>query len=219
MLANDEILIALAAQLRQPKGTKGIEVSEMMNETNISMTLHAIDRLHIDHNHRILELGHGNCGHLAYLLKQKTDIAYHGLEMSELMYQEAQRINEPFIDTGQASFHLYDGLDMPFPDHYFDRIFTVNTIYFWAVPAEVLSELHRIIKPGGLLNITFAQAAFMQQLPFTRFGFDLYDNEKITRLIRTTPFAIIALDMQTDVVKSKTGEQVNRVFTTITMQK
>ncbi len=183
------------------------------------MTLHSIDRLNILENNNILELGHGSCGHLPYLLQQNSNLSYSGLETSELMHQEAQKLNQAYIEQKQASFYLYDGHEVPFPDSSFDRIFTVNTIYFWTNPVLILSELYRIVKPGGTLNITFAQKSFMEQLPFTRFGFDLYDNEKMSNLIENTSFKIAGSDSRTETVTSKTGDLATREFTTITMIK
>ena len=209
----------LASQFKHPSGAKGIEVADMMNETNFNMTRHSIDRLNLFDNVNILELGHGNCGHLLYLLQQKNNLIYHGLETSELMNKEAKRINHQFIDKQQATFYLYDGLNIPFTDSYFDRIFTVNTIYFWADPEFFVSELYRVIKPKGILNITFSQPHFMKLLPVTQFGFTLYDNEKIEQLIGTTQFKIVSSDIQTDIIKNATGDSINREFMTFTFEK
>jgi SAM-dependent methyltransferase len=212
-------LTELAAQLRQPTGANGVEVAAIMSETNARMTAHSIEQLSICENDRILELGHGNCGHLPYLLKQNSGLFYTGLEISELMRDEARRINAEYVEACQASFHLYDGKTVPFPENHFDRILTVNTIYFWDQPQLLLSELYRVLKPGGSMNITFAQKEFMQHLPFTQFGFELYDNEKIIGLIQSGFFRIAKSDTQTETVKSKAGDLVNREFTTITVTK
>ncbi len=218
-MADNKELQELALQLRQPQGDKGVKVAEMMNETNINMTLHSIKRLELQDGQRILELGHGNCGHLTQLLEQKKDLSYYGLEMSVLMQEEAQRLNPQFLDNGQASFYLYDGVHIPFEDNFFDKVFTVNTIYFWDDPRALLAELYRVIKPGGVLNITYAQGDFMKQLPFVEFGFTLYDDEKIKKLFDNTAFHPGGIETQTEIVKSKTGETVDRAFTTITMKK
>lgn len=209
----------LASQLRQPQGTKGIEVAELMNETNMKMICHSIDQLYILDNNQILELGHGNCGHLEYLLKKRVNLTYYGLETSELMKKEAQNINNSFVDNKKASFHLYEGLTIPFPDNYFDRIFTVNTIYFWDNPKFLMSELYRVLKPYGILNITFVDGKSMQELPFTQYGFDFYNGDKIAELIGNLPFRIVAFDTQTETVKSKAGDTVKREFTTVTIKK
>lgn len=216
---DNENMEDLASQLRQPQGMKGIEVAKTMNETNIRMIYHSIKCLNILDNNRLLELGHANCTHLEHLLNQGANLTYCGLEMSELMNQESQRINKAYIDTQQASFYLYDGLNIPFPDNYFDRIFTVNTIYFWSKPELLLSELYRVTSPNGMMSITFAQMEFMKQLPFSQFHFELYDNDKIAKLVDATPFKIIGAETQTEVVKSKAGDLVDREFTTITMKK
>lgn len=216
---NNEELKTLAEQLRQPDGLKGLEIADNMNETNIKMTFHSIDHLDISNNDHILELGHGNCKHLSYVLKQKNELTYYGLEISELMNNEAKRVNQRFIEGKQALFYMYDGQNIPFEDNHFDKIFTVNTIYFWTDPKLLLAELFRVLKPNGILNITFAQQDFMEQLPFTQFSFTLYDNKKINQLIDTTPFQTVGSDTQTETIKSKTGDIVNRDFTTIILTK
>ncbi len=216
---NEVDLKTLATQLRQPNGTAGIEISDMMNETNIKMTLHSIEQLNILDNEVVLELGHGNCKHLPFVLEQKSGVIYYGLEISELMNKEAIQINRQYTNNQVAFFHIYDGLRIPYDDNYFDKMFTVNTIYFWDNPLLLLSEIYRVIKPNGILNITFAQKDFMKQLPFTKFGFTLYDDKKLKQLIDKTSFKIIGSYTQTETVKSKTGDLVNRAFTTFSMQK
>ncbi len=218
-MTNKEELKELAAQLRQPHGTEGIAVANMMNESNIGMTRHSIDRLNILDRDHILELGHGNCDHLSYLLKQQENLSYSGLELSELMNNEAQGKNKAFLSSKKVSFYLYDGVTIPFPDNLFEKIFTVNTIYFWTKPELLLAELYRVIKRNGILNITFAQKSFMQGLPFTQFDFELYDDEKIIRLIDKTSFKIVNSDTQTETVKTKTGEFIERDFTTVSLGK
>lgn len=216
---NDNDLKALAGQLRQPDGAMGIEVANMMHAANIGMTVHAIDRLFITENSRILELGHGNGKHLPYLLQQKEGVTYYGLEISKEMNREAADLNRGFIEKKQAVFQLYDGLHIPFADHYIDRIFTVNTIYFWQDPVFLLSELYRVLKPGGRLNIAFAQQHFMETLPFTKYGFTLYDDEKMEQLIRKSAFRIAGTETQTEAIESKTGDRISREFTTISVEK
>lgn len=213
-MATQEELKELASQLRQPNGAKGIEIADMMHETNISMTLHSIECLNLNGNETIMELGHGNGGHVKQLLEDKPDLIYYGLEISELMHEEAKHINEDFINARQAFFHLYNGSQIPFNDHFFDRIFTVNTLYFWKDPNAFLKELYRILKPEGQLNITFAQKSFMQQLPFTQFHFELYDTDKLEQLVAGSSFKITASETRTERIKSKTGDWVDRAFTT-----
>ena len=214
-----EELQAIASQLKLPTGEKGIEMGNMMNETNINMTRHSIQNLNISNENKILELGHGNAGHVEFLFEQAENLKYYGLEMSELMFQEARQINRNFVSQKQAFFSLYDGNKIPFENDFFDKIFTVNTIYFWQKPEELLAEIYRVLKPNGNFCLTFAEEDFMKKLPFTQFEFELYSTEKAQELIKKTPFKIVYTETQTENVKSKTGELVDRAFTTIVLEK
>lgn len=214
-----EELQAIASQLKHPTGEKGIEMGNMMNETNINMTKHSIQNLNISKENKILELGHGNAGHVEFLFEQAENLKYYGLEMSELMFQEARQINRNFVSQKQAFFSLYDGNKIPFEDESFDKVFTVNTIYFWQQPQKLLLEIYRVLKPNGNFCLTFAEEDFMKKLPFTQFEFELYSTEKVQDLIQKTPFQIVYTEAQTEKVKSKTGELVDRAFTTIVLEK
>lgn len=214
-----EELQAIASQLKHPSGEKGIEIANMMNETNINMTKHSIQNLNISNENRILELGHGNAGHVEFLFEQAEKPKYYGLEMSELMFQEARQINRNFVSQKQAFFSIYDGNTIPFEDGSFDKIFTVNTIYFWQKPEELLSEIYRVLKSNGTFCLTFAEEDFMKTLPFTQYEFELYSTQKAQELIKKSEFKIVYTETQTEKVKSKTGELVDRAFTTIVLEK
>lgn len=214
-----EELQAIASQLKHPTGEKGIEMANMMHETNINMTYHSVQNLHIESGNTILELGHGNAGHVAFIFEQAENLKYYGLEMSELMFQEARQINRNFVSQKQAFFSLYDGNIIPFQDSFFNKIFTVNTIYFWREPEKLLSEIYRVLQPKGVFCITFAEESFMKQLPFTKYEFELYSTEKVEKLIGKTTFKIINKETLTEKVKSKTGELVDRAFTTLVLEK
>jgi len=218
-IMKQEELQAIASQLKNPSGEKGIEMANMMNETNINMTRHSIQNLNISKENKILELGHGNAGHVEFLFEQAEKLKYYGLEMSELMFQEARQINRNFVSQKQAFFSLYDGNVIPFEEESFDKIFTVNTIYFWQEPDKLLLKIYRVLKSNGNFCLTFAEEDFMKKLPFTQFEFELYSTEKAQKLIEKSPFKIVYTETQTEKVKSKTGELVDRAFTTIVLEK
>lgn len=209
----------MAKQLGNPEGETGIEVANMMNATNIGMTKHAIESLNLDKNDVVLELGHGNCGHLSYLMKQAENLKYFGLEISELMQQQAIKSNQNYIENNSANFRLYNGTETPFDNKSFDKIFSVNTLYFWQNPDLLLNEISRVLKPNGIFALTFADKSFMEKLPFTSFGFNLYSLKDVEELLQKNHFKIIESISQTEQVFSKTNEMVNRTFFTVLAEK
>jgi SAM-dependent methyltransferase len=214
----EEQLKALAAQLRQPHGAKGIEIGDMMDESNGNMTRQTINSLNIQNGDQILELGHGNCAHLPYIL-DRYKAQYYGLEISELMHAEAKQINKSYAEKKYAHFFMYDGIEMPFGDDFFDKAYTVNTLYFWNEPEKMLQDIYRILKPEGVFSIGFAQKSFMEQLPFTKFGFTLYDTKQAEELVAKTDFKILTTATQVERIKGKIGGMIDREFTVLTLIK
>jgi len=59
----------------------------------------------------------------------------------------------------------------------------------------------------------------MQTLPFVQFGFELYDTKKVEELIAETAWKIANTASETETITTKTGELVDREFTTVTLIK
>lgn len=66
----------LAQNLANPEGETGLKVAEMMNATNIGMTVESIQTLLIEDGESILEIGHGNAAHVKSLLNLAKDLKY-----------------------------------------------------------------------------------------------------------------------------------------------
>lgn len=213
-----EDLKILAQNLANPQGEKGIEIGEMMNATNIGMTLESIKTLLIEDGEHILEIGHGNAGHLKSILNKAQNVKYTGIDISETMHNEARKLNEEF--KNQADFVLYGGKKLPFEDKTFDKIFTVNTVYFWEQPIEYLNEIYRVLKDSGTFVLTFGQRDFMEKLPFTQFDFTLYNTDEMEDTVSKSHFKRMKISEKEEQVKSKTGaETMTRNYTVLTIKK
>ena len=213
-----EELKILAQHLANPQGEKGIEIAEMMNATNIGMTLESIRTLLIEDHESILEIGHGNAGHVKNILSLAKGLKYTGIDISETMNQEAGKLNHEFQD--QASFLLYEGKSLPFENETFDKIFTVNTVYFWENPVEFLNEICRVLKDNGTFVLTFGQRDFMEKLPFTAYNFTLYNNDEMEEMVSKSHFKKMKTSEREEEIKSKTGnETIQRIYTILTIKK
>lgn len=216
-MEKDELKI-LAQNLANPQGEKGKEIGEMMNATNIGMTLESIKTLLIEDDEHILEIGHGNAGHLKSILNIANNLKYTGIDISETMQNEAKDLNKEFKD--QADFVLYEGKKLPFEDEVFDKIFTVNTVYFWEEPVEYLNEIYRVLKDKGTFVLTFGQRNFMEKLPFTQFDFTLYNTNEMEVTVSKSRFKRMKISEKEEEVKSKTGnETITRNYTVLTIKK
>ncbi len=206
-------LLELERQLSCPTGEEGMVVAKIMNETNFNMSYSSIKHLSLTGDDFLLEIGHGNCGHLDKVFDfGGNDISYFGIEISETMKLEAEQMNQLRRINQSASFYVYDGRKIPFSADSFDKVMTVNTIYFWKNPKRFLLEISRVLKKDGRLVITFVEEQSMKNLPFVRERFNLFSKSKIRELISNTNWRLIEFIDQYEKVKSKTGELVERHF-------
>lgn len=73
---------------------------------------------------------------------------FTGCDFSEKMVEEATKQNQKLIKTGQAKFYLANAENLPFENEVFNKVFSVNTLYFWENPALILSEIWRVLQPA-----------------------------------------------------------------------
>lgn len=188
---DEETLKAIAGQLRQPTGEYAIQVGEKMNEGNLHINLNTIEALNLTTGDNILEIGMGNGFFVKNILSTDNSIKYTGCDFSEIMVGEARKQNENFIANGQAEFHLTDANELPFEKETFDKVFTINTIYFWDNPQKVLAEIWRVLKPKGQVIISVRPKSIMVHYPFVKYGFKTFSNGDLSELISKNNFKVV----------------------------
>lgn len=178
----------LAGQLRFPEGELGIKVGENMNKGNRLMNLETINQLDINVNDSILEIGMGNGFFVKDIISAAGNVKYSGCDFSETMVNEANALNQSF--TASAKFILSHADHLPFDNGYFDKVFTVNTIYFWENAVATLAEICRVLKPDGMLIVTLRPKNIMDNLPVVKYGFTTFTVEDVVRLLSENRFEV-----------------------------
>jgi ubiquinone/menaquinone biosynthesis C-methylase UbiE len=183
---NEAIAREVARQLRKPEGEGGIMTGKKMNEGNIHINRNTIQIVGPAENDHILEIGMGNGFFVSEIVSAHPSLKYTGIDFSELMIEEAGKINEKWVKNGQVDFILAAAENTPFTPGSFNKVFTVNTIYFWENERKVLEELIRILKPGGKLIIALRPKHQMKDYPFTKYGFTMFSMEDLDLLLTSS---------------------------------
>ncbi len=190
---DDNALRQIAGQLRQPQGEAGVEVGRRMNVGNEIINRRAIAQLAVQPGDRILELGPGNGFFVGDIVSTDPTVRYVGCDFSEVMIEQANQLNAPFVASGQAVFVQRTEQILPFAENAFNKIVTINTLYFWDDPAAELAECRRVLEPGGQLIIGIRPRWIMEQMPFVAYGFQLYTPQQAADLVATHGFQLTAL--------------------------
>lgn len=187
---DEQALKQMASQLRKPQGEEGVKTGEWMNKGNLRVNQDTLKVLHATGEERILEIGMGNGFFVKDILKDHPQIKYTGCDFSDVMIEQANKINAEWVIKGQATFINADITALPFQNETFDSIFTINTIYFWENVTTVLNELKRVLKPKGKLIITLRPKRQMINYPFTKYGFNMFSKEDLMCLLETNGFIV-----------------------------
>ncbi|MDA8792157.1 class I SAM-dependent methyltransferase [Bacteriovoracaceae bacterium] len=200
----------LASQLRCPSGRYGDEIASAMEDTNSMMVKTTISQLGDIDGKTLLELGPGNGYHLKRLLEKSKKM--FTVDISKLMKKKIDEKYHTQINEGKLISILGNGERISIPKNTIDKGFSINTIYFWKNPKDYLNEIAQCFKDGGEFFLAYAHKRYIEKLPFVKFGFELYNEEKIIKLCEETPFSVAEQKVIPETVKSASGEIINRDF-------
>ena len=99
---------------------------------------------------KVLEVGSGP-GRLAVrLAREAPGMTLTGVDISDAMVERAaRRAAEGAGLTERVLFEVGDVGALPFADQEFDAVVSTLSLHHWPDPARGLSEIHRVLKPGG----------------------------------------------------------------------
>jgi SAM-dependent methyltransferase len=104
----------------------------------------------------------------------------HGMNQEELSHNP--RLNHYFIQN------LNENPQLPLPDGDFDAVLNCVSIQYLQYPDAVFSEIHRILKPGGIVIISFSNRMFFQKaIEAWRDGTEASRVELVKSYFQSTP--------------------------------
>ena len=185
----------LSSQLRQPSGLFGkIVMADFLNEHNEKMNHFAIERLDLQPTDKVLDIGFGGGVTIEEMLETIDTGKIYGIDFSEVMVKKAKQKFKHSIESGKVSIEFADVQKLPLDDNTFDKICTVNTIYFWADPLASLREIKRVMKSGGRVVVGIRSADKMKDFPVTQYNFKLYAPEAVKDLLIGAGFSSISIE-------------------------
>jgi SAM-dependent methyltransferase len=115
----------------------------------------------------ILDVG---CGEMPFRFALPAEVRYTGIDVEEAI---------AFGMSGDNAIHAFDGRAIPFPDDHFDNILCTEVLEHADAPEQLLLEMHRVLKPGGMLIMTVPFAARVHHAPYDFQRFTQYKLEQM----------------------------------------
>ena len=177
-------------QFGNPTGFRGKILAKQLNKENKDQYDALIKNIGLKANDIILEVGFGNGYLIKELFKQNISIKIYGIDISKDMINEAKIKNKQKFENGDLKLSLEDINKTSFDEDFFDKIYTINTIYFWSDMEKPFSEIKRILKSGGVFINIFSVKSFLDTLESTKHGFKKYTLEEIEKTTKDNGFNI-----------------------------
>ena len=95
---------------------------------------------------RILEVGCARGQFIRSVKRYRSDLEAFGCDVN----QAAIRLNQEEADG--VSYCVGDGLQLPFPDGFFDALIMFDLLEHVEAPEQFLNEVRRVLKPGGVCH-------------------------------------------------------------------
>ena len=190
----------VAKQFALPRGFGGRIATFIMNCMNRKQYKAVFDNIAVMPEDVILDIGFGNGFLIKKLLKRQPKLVC-GIEIATDMLDRVKKDNDAFVADGRLDLRLADVQQLPYPDNYFDKMYTVNTIYFWQNAPRCFSEIARTLKDNGTFYNVFYSKEWLDKLRYPRYGFSKYT---IDEMLETTTNCGLKIERIIEISKGKT---------------
>jgi ubiquinone/menaquinone biosynthesis C-methylase UbiE len=186
-----------SAQARKPSGFFGRYVmTKIFNTGNADLNAFVKQQLELKRQDHVLEIGFGPGKLINEMAELTVDGVVEGIDFSPTMLKQAARVNKLHIQKQRVRLHQGDCTTLPFADAAFDKICSVNTLYFWKQPQSNLSEIFRVIRPGGRVIIGFRDDVQMSNLGLSDEIFSYYSQHAVMNLLAATGFSEVSIQQK-----------------------
>ena len=181
----------------KPEGTMGKVVVAMMNRGHAGIAAWGFSHLDLQGNEQVLDCGCGGGANVAVFLRMVDEGHVTGLDYSPVSVEKARDVNRAAIEAGRCEIVQGNVLELPFDDGRFDVVTAFETVYFWPEIARCFTQVHRVLKPGGMFMITNETSgktgAHEKWLKIVD-GMSVYTGEELKSMLTGAGFARVEID-------------------------
>ena len=185
------------ANFEKPQGTMGRVVVAMMNKGHAGIASWGLSHLKLRGDEAVLDCGCGGGANIAVFLGMLSEGQVTGLDYSPVSVEKARAVNSAAIAAGRCEIVQGNVQELPFDNGQFDVVTAFETVYFWPEIARCFTEMHRVLKSGGVFmitNETTGKTGAHEKWQKLVDGMSVYTGEELESLLTGAGFARVEID-------------------------
>jgi ubiquinone/menaquinone biosynthesis C-methylase UbiE len=172
-------------QAKRPSGIFGrFFMSRIFDKGNLELNSFVKETLAINKSDHILEIGCGTGSLLKLIANELENGIVEGIDFSKTMISIAKKKNKKHISKKKAIIRLGNFDELQFEKNSYDKIFSVNTIYFWKSPVSTISKVSDLLKANGMMVLGFHSKEEMEKMDLDENIFQLYSLQDVVHLLK-----------------------------------
>ena len=180
----------LSRQARKPTGLIGrYLMTKIFNNVNADLNTFVKELLNLQREDNVLEVGFGPGKLINEMAGITVKGVVEGIDYSRAMLKQAGKVNKQYIATEKVKLHQGDCSSLPFDNESFDKLCSLNTLYFWKDPKKYFREMFRVLKPGGSIVVGFRDDKQMSKLNLSKEIFTTYSQNEVISLLYNSGFS------------------------------
>ena len=177
-------------QAGHPSGLFGrIVMSKIFDFGNAALNNFLMETLVPEENDHVLEIGFGTGKLISKMSGRINHGLVEGIDLSASMLHIAEKRNRKYINQGRVILRQGDFGEIDYDHNRFDKICSVNTVYFWIEPDKIIQKIHRLLKNGGKLVLAFEDKKQLETRPLDLDIFKMYSEYQIRDILRRNRFS------------------------------
>jgi SAM-dependent methyltransferase len=175
----------------------GLILAPLWNRRNLALNEAALNSLALHSDDRVLEVGFGGGYLLGRMAAVVTEGSLAGVDVSPAMVAFCERRYRALVRKGKLELKCASAESLPYPDHHFDKVCTVNSVFYWEDAGQAISELYRVLEEGGVLVMVFTCKESLETKRLGQ-GIVLYEDDQVYQMIESAGFGKIEMCRASD---------------------
>ena len=187
----------ISKQFRNPWGIGGKLIFSVMNRHNIPLYNETSQLLALSNADRVLDIGCGN-GYVLNMLAKQYECKFTGIDISPSIIENASKRCHRFVKSNRISLHCQNASSMSFADNSFEKIYTINTVYFWKNIDDTMLEIWRVLNLNGVFINTLFSNETLSAFPHTKYGYKRFTVEELKSAGSNLGFSVNVIPILND---------------------